>query len=297
MTNEKHAFLIMAHKVDKNFLTLLNLIDHPRVDIFIHMDSKNNEYSIEQVEREIKKSRVFHTERTNVSWGAYSQIHAELLLIEKATQMNHYRYYHLLSGSDLPIKSLDEIFSFFDNNYGKEFIRFESTKPNYNDRIELYHLFQEIIGRPKPSLKYYLNVLFLKIQKWFRIKRNVGIEFQKGTNWFSITDSLARFVVSKIDWIKKTFRWSYCADELFLQTIVHNSDYKLNLYHREYDNDLRAIQRLIDWDRGNPYTFRASDFEELINSEYLFARKFDPQVDSNIINQLHKYIENKQFKR
>ena len=43
-------------------------------------------------------------------------------------------------------------------------------------------------------------------------------------------------------------------------------------------------QRLIDWKRGNPYTWRKQDFDELVNSDLLFARKFDIVVDNQIIN-------------
>ena len=39
-----------------------------------------------------------------------------------------------------------------------------------------------------------------------------------------------------------------------------------------------------------PYTWREEDFEELINSNYLFARKFDETVDSTIIELISDYI-------
>ena len=37
----KHAFLVMAHKDDATFRTLLRLLDDARNDIFVHMDAKN----------------------------------------------------------------------------------------------------------------------------------------------------------------------------------------------------------------------------------------------------------------
>lgn len=48
--------------------------------------------------------------------------------------------------------------------------------------------------------------------------------------------------------------------------------------------------RLIDWGRGRPYIFRSEDYEELINSPYLFARKFDENIDGQIIQRLYDYI-------
>ena len=47
--------------------------------------------------------------------------------------------------------------------------------------------------------------------------------------------------------------------------------------------------RAIDWTRGSPYEWKVSDFDELINSNKLFARKF---TDSNIdlILKIKNYI-------
>ena len=45
--------------------------------------------------------------------------------------------------------------------------------------------------------------------------------------------------------------------------------------------------RKIDWERGNPYVWHEKDYDELINSEYLFARKFDENVDKNIIDKIY----------
>lgn len=44
--------------------------------------------------------------------------------------------------------------------------------------------------------------------------------------------------------------------------------------------------RYIDWDRGTPYIFKADDYEDLINSKNLFARKFDEEVDKVIIDKI-----------
>ena len=37
----KQAILIIAHEVNSVFITLLQMMDHPKNDIFIHMGAKN----------------------------------------------------------------------------------------------------------------------------------------------------------------------------------------------------------------------------------------------------------------
>ena len=53
---------------------------------------------------------------------------------------------------------------------------------------------------------------------------------QKGANWFSITRDLAEYVVAQENWIHKRFSYTLSGDELFLQTLVYNSDFKNCLY-------------------------------------------------------------------
>lgn len=285
---KKHAYLIIAHKDDYTFYSLLNALDDERNDLFIHMDCKNKGYIAKKAEQSIRFSRVYHTERTKVTWGAYSQINAELLLIKAALGTGYsYSYYHLLSGEDLPIKTQDEIHNFFDANHGKEFVRFQSEMFSYYDRVQYWQLFRERIGRGnKHRILLKMNSAFIRVQNLLGIKRNKEIRFQKGDNWFSITNRLAQYVVKQEKWIKKTFSYTFCADEIFLQTIVHNSEFRHVLYHEKYDDNPRAIMRLIDWNRGNPYTFLNTDRQELLKSDMQFARKFNCEVDREIIDYI-----------
>jgi len=116
-----------------------------------------------------------------------------------------------------------------------------------------------------------------------RTKR-ISPDIYKGTNWFSITHDLALYVVSRSREIKKWFRWSLCADELFLHTLVMASPYKENIV----DDDLREI----DWNRGEPYIFTEEDFDLLVNSKDLFARKFSCKNNPKIVLQLEEYLRN-----
>lgn len=104
----------------------------------------------------------------------------------------------------------------------------------------------------------------------------------KGTQWFSITDNLAKYILSQENFIKSNFRYSLCPDELFLHTVTANSQFR--------DHIANNALRFIDWERGEPYTFTEDDYCKLINSEHLFARKFDETKDSQIIDMILSYI-------
>lgn len=292
MNNGKvcHAFLILAHDNSLSFRTLLELLDDERNDIFIHMDIKNTGYNEDIAKGIVKHAGLFHIGRTNIRWGGYSQVNAEIALLKYATRCGQYAYYHLLSGHDLPIKNNDYIHKFFQDNYGKEFVQFQSKNFSYVDRVKYFYL-QDLIGRNKKTPIWFLDKVSVKIQKILRINRNGGIVFQKGANWFSITDGLARYVVEKEPWIRRTFKNTFCCDEIFLHTLIVNSDYKNQLAQKSFDDDTMSMVRLIDWKRGKPYVFRNMDFEELVQSDCLFARKFDDAIDKKIIFRLKAFLK------
>lgn len=52
--------------------------------------------------------------------------------------------------------------------------------------------------------------------------------------------------------------------------------------------------RLIDWDRGRPYTFRKEDYDEIMASDCFFARKFDEKVDFDIVELIYNEIKKEQ---
>lgn len=48
--------------------------------------------------------------------------------------------------------------------------------------------------------------------------------------------------------------------------------------------------RYIDWTKGNPYIFRSADFEQLMSSDRMFARKFDEGIDFDIVERIFEAL-------
>ncbi len=286
---KKHAYLILAHKDDLTFHTLLKMLDYENNDVFVHFDAKKktfDEKKISELQRQMISGRLYFTKRVSVNWGGYSLIRAELILLKTALAHGSYDYYHLLSGEDLPIQTHEDIDSFFSNHYGEQFLQIgpllQSNGFHDLDRVRYYHFFQEQTGKYEgniPTRAAYK--ISLAIQKAFRVRRNKRTDFLRGSQWFSITHELAKYVVSQESIIERLFKWTFCADELFLQTIIHGTIYEKQV------SSLKSM-RLIDWARGKPYVYRITDLEEIKESQELFARKFDCRVDNGIIGVIEK---------
>lgn len=278
----KHAYLVMAHN-DWNCLSkLLQCLDDERNHIYIHIDKKVafNESDIFKPEKAI----CHYITRRKVSWGGYSQIAVELDLLSAAAKEG-FDYYHLLSGQDLPIKSQSFIHHFFDQQIEPKnyFYVYKESEGLAFDRLGQYHFLQDRIGHSTGKWTAALELIEKKsllLQRQLKINRITSMPFEiyKGGNWFSINDKMTQYILSRKQDIKKWFKKSFCADELFLQTIAMDSPSKEDI--------IPYNLREIDWKRGKPYTYRKEDFSFLMESKGLFARKFNTETDSAIIDMI-----------
>jgi len=288
---QKHAYLIIAHNNWKILERLLFLLDDPRNDIYLHVDRKSRLTDFADKVCFASLS-VFH--EIDVRWGDVSQIQVEFFLFKAAYSKGKYTYYHLISGCDLPIKTQDEIHAFFNRHYPAEFIGF--TTGTIEDRVDKIHVFSKHYRMRNKGLGKILGLLrgfavFLQgILDYHHYK--LDDKLMKGPNWVSITEQAVSLILSQEEVVMKQYRYSFCADEIYKQTILGNSFLSDRVYDRTDDNC--GCMRCIDWKRGNPYVFHSADFEQLMHSDRMFARKFDEEIDFDIVEKIVDTLKGKQ---
>lgn len=277
----KFAYLIMAHDNQKQLLNLLRLLDQPENDIYLHIDRKSKDFDFEIVNDCIKKADFHVYKKYNIQWAGISQTKCQVFLLSEAVKIYH-DYYHLISGHDLPIKSHTEIVDFFKKNKGKEFVHFESDDLCMKEACKYYH-FGRNYGRGISGGRYWQ--LFEKISIGLQKTLGISRKFYCGANWYSITHRLAVDFCHYKDKMLKMVKWTRSSDEYILQTFIRMvSKGKYEFYRKtEKPEDYQGTARLIDWYRGQPYVWRIEDLEELMNSDRMFARKFDENIDLEII--------------
>ena len=123
----KHAFLIIAHNNWWQLKQLIQMLDDENNDIFVHIDLKSKDFNISDFVDITKKSKIYFYQKYKIYWGGFSQVQVEMFLFETAHKIG-YDYYHLMSGSDLPLKTNSEIHDFFEINKGKQFIQYDEEK-------------------------------------------------------------------------------------------------------------------------------------------------------------------------
>lgn len=293
----KHAYLIMAHNQFKLLEILIKLLDYEKHDIYIHIDKKVNNFDFDYFKNLVSKSKIYFVERENVYWGHYSIVKTTINLLATAKKQERYRYYHLLSGVDLPLKKAKDVYDFFDSDL--EYVHFapknlllkEIDRYNFNWRFIKYKKNNTYKGYIYRTIDE-INILIQKILNKNKLNKE-NVEIQYGSAWFSITDSFVKYILSKENWINSVYKNSLLPDESFIQTLIYNSKFKEKLYYpieQQIYDDHQACLRKIDWKRGAPYVWSINDYRELMNSNCLFARKFDLNKDRNIIYKIYKTL-------
>jgi len=212
------AHLILAHKNPLQLERLIIALQHASFFFYIHLDKKA---SVQQFKYLSKYNNVFFIKnRAKIYWAGYGTIQATVNGIREILPAK-YDYINVISGQDFPLKSAEEIYSFFLQNAGKQFITCESVKDTWREaevRIKKYHLInwripgkfqlEKIINRILPERKFPLNYII------------VG-----RSNWFAVTFDAAKYIIDFLDAhpeVVRFFKLSWGADELIFSTILYN---------------------------------------------------------------------------
>lgn len=271
----KFAYMIMAHNEPYVLEKLIKMLDYPNNDLYIHVDIKSN--LIDPSKLHTKMAHLVIIPSRSVAWGGVSQINCILDLLTEAVKSEH-DYYHLISGVDMPIKNNSDMVAFFEENKGKEFIGITpkwAESPAIAQRYELHWFLQDRIGKRR-NLLYFVSRIITKAEKIVRFKRKSreSIHFYGGPVWFSITENAAIYILNHGDWAKKRFENTICCDEIFAQTIIGNSSFGNCIYKHNIQDSHAECMRYVRFNKESPFILDMKDFEDLVKSDRLFARKF-----------------------
>ena len=288
----RHAYCIIAHQDPVMLHVMVAMLDHPLNDIYIHIDIKVDIKPF--LGAKSKWSRVVYlTQRMSVEWGNTSQIEAELSLFEYAYNNGPYSYYHMMSGLDLPLRSQDSLHDYFDNyNSGKEFVTINplQDEKDIEYKTRYYHYFVKSLNDTQHSFShywhYYLHAAAIKVQKLLGIRRQYPFELKKSMHFVSVTHEFISYLLSKKDFIRKTFAHTLCGDEIFLQSVLWDSPFRENLYPTA--RSCAGGMRMVQWINNKARYFEESDYESLITSPYLFALKFSSK-EKNLLLKMAKH--------
>ncbi|MFY7899286.1 MAG: beta-1,6-N-acetylglucosaminyltransferase [Chitinophagaceae bacterium] len=276
------AHLILTYTDPQQTERMIKNLCHPSFDFYIHVDKKID------ITSHLPLANIPNVyliqNRVEVRWAGYNTVKATFSCIKEiAATGKQYDYINFLSGQDYPIKSANYILEFLKNNNGKLFIEAINIEQDVKEdltKLNRYHFV---------NLKFWGKYKLEKLFNFLLGPRKIPLDlviYGKAMFWM-LTQEAANYVVERVEKNQKLlqfFQYSWGCDEFVFQTILMNSHYK--------DFVTNNHCRYIDWSAGGPHpkTLGKEDFEQIMASEHLFARKFKRDHDEEILDLIDQHI-------
>lgn len=288
------AVLILAHK---NVDQVIELSERLRsnFEVFIHFDSKANLNRNQR--KKLEQINVQCFSKYDVKWGSYSIVKATILLMKEALKNANIQYVHLISGQDWPLQSLEKIYDFFENsnkiymNYWRAIDMKKTGEPeiwwtkyyfNY-DTINRRSTFGKIYHRLLLALQTLLRVNKLKKYGW------KDEDIYAGQEWVDVPRDAIQYAIDYYEnhpELEKIFMTSFCADEMWLQTILVNSHFKNRI-----DKNIHRYIEMVEKHGSRPAILDEDDFKNIIDGDYWWGRKFERPTSNKLIGLLDNYYK------
>ena len=281
----RQAILITAYHDYPHLWRLVDYFDSD-FELYIHIDRHSHWQP-----NELKTPSNVHVyRRYNTPWGSVGHLRAILLLMREAAQRHDLEYIHLVTGSDYPILPLADFKSFCEAHRNENYLEyFPLPRPAWDgdgglERINYYWLQPWLQPSSRVAPGHRLTTALVKLQRKSGLKRPFnffGNHIYGGGTYWSISREALDYTIDYLyahpDYLRR-FRMTKIAEEICLPTLWANSGLPL------INNSLRYI----DWsaDSFSPKTLDEKDYEKVISSGSLFARKMQTGVSDSLIKKL-----------
>ena len=294
------AHIILAHKNVGQVGRLVRALWHPDDVIVLHID-RRAPAALHTLARDLARSHpnVLVLPARAILWGGAAMAEVQIAGAAAALAHNpHWTHYFTLSGQDFPLQPRAAIFARMRASPEASWVSWFDPLAtphwkNARERLERYYLEWPWLHRMLhlPALGRRLRALLgwnnhLPYLPGFR-RRWPDFRYFGGSNHVVLSRAACRHLVSdpRARAITRWLRHSAHANEIAFQSVLRNSPLA--------DLIINDNLRWIDFPHSaspNPRTIVAADFDRLVSSEKLFARKFDEAVDSAILDRLERHL-------
>ena len=274
------AYVMLAHKSPFQVARLVERLRMPGARFYLHVDARTDARVFREFENALRPMPdVMFLRRHRSDWGRIGLVTATLEGIRAAVAESNFDVLSLVTGQDYPIKSNGYIAEFFERNEGRSFLEYFrlpgrewQDERGGLDRIEYWHVhLRRVAVRLPPQ----------RLHRFIKRRLPPGIAAFGGSAYWSLNEEAVRyvheFVTDNPEFIRY-LRHAKIPEELFMQMILLSSPLA--------DSIVNDNLRYIDWsaNEAHPAVLTRSDFTTLASSTALYARKFDVDRDSEIMD-------------
>ena len=274
------AIIITAYKDLQQLKRLIESF-HDEACIFIHLDAKSNLQKDDL--KDLGYKRIYVEKKYKIEWGSLNHLLSILDLLKVVVERDDISYIHIVSGQDILVTSIKSFNAFFSENQHiyMTCTNMEDFSDAIRNRYQKGVLFPNVTS--KNSIGKAINRMYGIKKPW---KKTIG-EFSnlyKGMIWASMPIEVCKYVLSYVESHKrfiKALRHVIIPEEFFFQTIIMNSAYSTDVVKKNL--------RYTDWTTrhgSRPAILDESDYDSIISSDNVFARKIDSLISKSLIEML-----------
>ena len=294
------ACIVLAHRAPEQLAVLLSALRHPQVRVYVHVDRRTSLQPFAEALEAAEPRDVVQLPRHYGRWGGIGIVDAALSGLAQGIA-DGCDYFVLLSGQDFPLRPMGEIVEFVREAGSRSYIEhFALPAPHWRfdgrDRTDFYTY--DLLGRRETCIPRGEDVSFLnrkglllnellRMRTAFKPTRRFPPYVRPfgGSQWWNLSHAAADYVlrfVHEHPGYRRYHEHTILPDEVFFQSILLGTEF---IGRQEVVND---AQRFAIWPDGasHPRTLTTDDLTAMLESEKLFARKFDASVDSAVLVEL-----------
>ena len=284
------AFLVMAHNEPDLLRLQLERLTQD-FDVYVHTDKK--------AERLLSgsfpsSSRIRRISSHRTPWGTTNFLRAELELIRTA-MIRGYDRYVLVSGQCVPLKSNRDIRDVLWKTRAAEWIGSRKLESPEDDGFlqRVKRVYWHAPWRYRGIRKRLYWIVEYALEFFYRFLSHPRVlkgDFYFGETWFALNhqslERALRFGEEDADF-SSAFRGARLSEELYLQTALRRVGTP--------DAHFLPCISYTDWEKGpeTPRVLDMSDYEKIMASSHLFARKFTWAKSRELVERLYQETASK----
>lgn len=303
------VYVVLAHSRHRQLLRLLQTIraSSPSAAILLHYDAKAtlpDRALLDAVNVRLIEPRI------SVQWGDASQVDVLLTCTAYAVSNFDFEWLTIISGQDYPVRPLSIVEAELRNSRFDAFVK-AAPDAQYRSRYYLrywplphFRYTHRLPGWMHSSLRW-MRFQLNQRQPLLQIKggtRGTPLRLglfspkhpfdqnficHKGSDWFTLSHRAATYLLDfslTNPAVLRHYRHTFVPSESYFQTVLWNAkDLKICDDHR----------RFILWDEtklSHPKTLMIKHFDAMISSGKDFGRKFDMDVDAEVLDRLDEIV-------
>ena len=311
------AYLIICHKNPNQVLRLIDRLSQGEGDVFVHIDQDAPQDMVSQLSAHCKGNKCFLVhDRLHGGLDCRRMIDITMNCIKEARMHaaqagKQYRYFLLLSGQDYPIVPAAQIEEQLSRIYPAPIL--DCTKAEYGNWVAkkfernryLVHYRDFVLNRSRGPLRFLLQTfgvlqrLVLRLCGATTMQRMAreNISLFGGSAWWILPDTLAEKIFTeygaKTKLSETILEESVTPEETYFQTMAMQTAFSSRIHLNGPQDTAQNCKTYADFGGRSgrppvchPYILTSADFDRLKASGCWFARKFDEQVDTSLMDRI-----------